>query len=63
MAKATLQLKMDGQLCTLILLCFNETCCQAKFIKKIYSVLHSRPVFYVVRLYVMTKTNGGCLNE
>ena len=27
------------------------------------SVLHSRPIFYAVRLYVMTKTDGGCLNE
>ena len=28
-----------------------------------YGVLHSRPIFYVVRLHVMTKTHGGCLNE
>ena len=54
---------MVGQLRTLILLCFNETCCQAKFIKKFYDVLHSRPIFYTVRLYVMTKMDGGCLNE
>ena len=54
---------MVGQLCTLILLCFSETCCQAKFIKKFYGVLHSRPIFYVVGLYVMTQTDGRCLNE
>ena len=26
--------------------------------KIFYGVLHSRPIFYAVRLYVMTKTNG-----
>ena len=34
-----------------------------KIYKKFYGVLHSRPIFYAVRLYVMTKTNGGCLKE
>ena len=55
---------MVGQLCTLILLCFSETCCQAKFIKKIFIVFYIVDLFfYVVRLYAMTKTDGGCLNE
>ena len=30
---------------------------------KILCFLHSRPIFYAVRLYVMTKTNGRCLKE
>ena len=34
-----------------------------KIYKKFYSVLHSRLIFYVVRQYVMTNTNGGCLKE
>ena len=32
-------------------------------LKIFYGVLHSRPIFYVVRLYVMTKTDGESLNE
>ena len=63
MAKATLRRIIDSQLCTLILLNFYKTCCQAKIFKKFYGVLHSGPIFYVVKLYVMTKTNGGCLKE
>ena len=54
---------MVGQLCTLFLLCFSKTCCLAKLIKNFYGVLHSRPIFYAVRLHVMTKTDGRCLNE
>ena len=30
---------------------------------KILWFLHSRPIFYMGRLYVMTKTNGRCLKE
>ena len=30
---------------------------------KILQFLHHRPIFYVVSLYVMTKTNGRCLKE
>ena len=62
-AKATLRCIMGSQLCTQILLNFYKTCCQAKFIKNFYSVLHSGPIFYTVRLYVMNKTSGGCLKE
>ena len=63
MAKATLQRKMVGQLCTLFSICFSKTCCLAKLIKNFYGVLHSRLIFYMVRLHVMTKMHGGCLNE
>ena len=62
-AKATLWRKMNGQLCTLFLICFSKTCCLAKVIKNFYGVLHSRPIFYTFRLHVMTKTHGRCLNE
>ena len=30
---------------------------------KILWILHHRPIFYAVRLYVMTKMNGRCLKE
>ena len=30
---------------------------------KILWILQHRPIFYVVRLYVMTEMNGRCLKE
>ena len=54
---------MVGQLCTLILLCFNETCCQGQLIKNFMMFYIVDLLFYVVRLYVMTKMDDGCLNE
>ena len=61
MAKATLRHIMDSQLCTQIFTgIFTKIVARQK---KFYGVLHSRPIFYVVRLYVMTKMNGGCLKE
>ena len=54
---------MASQLCTPDFTEFLQNCYQAKIQIKFYGFLHSRPIFYVVRLYVMTKTNGRCLKE
>ena len=55
---------MGSQLCTQILLIFTKPVTrQNLYKKKFYGVLHSGPIFYTVRLYVMTKMNGGCLKE
>ena len=43
---------MVSQLCTLDFTEFLENCYQAKIQIKFYGFLHSRPIFYVVRLYV-----------
>ena len=63
MAKATLSRIMTSQLCTQIILNFYTPVARQKFYELFYGVVHSGPIFYVVRLYVMTKTNGGCLKE
>ena len=43
---------------------FLQNLLPGKIYKKFfYGVLHSRPIFYMVRLYVMTKTNSRCLKE
>ena len=42
---------------------FAKTVTEAKIQIKFYSFLHCRPIFYAVRLYVMTKMNGRCLKE
>ena len=48
---------MASQLCTPAFTESLQNCYQAKNSDKIFMVfLHSRPSFYVVRLYVMTKT-------
>ena len=60
-AKATLRCIMVSQLCTLDFTEFLQNCYQAKIQIKFYGFLHHRPIFYVVRLYVMTKMNGRCL--
>ena len=62
-AKATLRRIMTSQLCTPDFTEFLQNCYQAKIQIKFYGFLHSRPIFYVVRLYVMTKRNGRCLKE
>ena len=46
-----------------ILLNFLQKLLPGKNSDKILQFLHSRPIFYVVRLYVMTKMNGRCLKE
>ena len=62
-AKATLRCIMVSPLCTLDFTEFLQNCYQAKIQIKFYGFLHSRPIFYAVRLYVMTKTNDRCLKE
>ena len=42
---------------------FLQNLLPGKIYKKFYSVLHSGPIFYAVRQYVMTKMNGRCLKE
>ena len=54
---------MASQLCTPAFTEYLQDCYQAKIQIKFYGFLHSRPIFYAVRLYVMTKMNGGCLKE
>ena len=48
---------MVSQLCTLDFTEFLQNCYQAKIWIKFYGFLHSGPIFYMVRLYVMTKMN------
>ena len=47
---------MVSQLCTPDFTEFLQNCYQAKIQIKLYG-------FYIVDLYVMTKTNGRCLKE
>ena len=54
---------MASQLCTLDFTGSLQNCYQAKIQIKFCGFLHSRPIFYTVRLYVMTKMNGRCLKE
>ena len=54
---------MASQLCTPDFTEFLQNCYQAKIQIKFCGFLHSRPIFYMVSLYVMTKMNGRCLKE
>ena len=54
---------MVGLLCTLDFTEFLMKLLAGKNLDKILWILHHRPIFYAVRLYVMTKMNGGCLKE
>ena len=54
---------MVSLLCTLDFTEFLMKLLLGKNLDKILWILHRRPIFYVVRLYVMTKMNDRCLKE
>ena len=54
---------MVSLLCTLDFTEFLMKLLLGKNSDKILQILHRRPIFYAVRLYVMTKVNGRCLKK
>ena len=54
---------MVSPLCTLDFTEFLAMLLSGKNSVKILRFLPSGPIFYAVRLYVMTKMNGRCLKE
>ena len=54
---------MVSLLCTLDFTEFLTKQLPGKNSDKILWILPRRPIFYAVRLYVMTKMNGRCLKE
>ena len=54
---------MASLLCTLDFTEYLMELLPGKNSDKILRILHHRPIFYAVKLYVMTKMNGRCLKE